>query len=288
MPVSPRTAPASVEPDKLRPYIFHGVSLDSQGTHAIGDCPFCGRDGKFSVDIGTGLWRCWVCQAGTANGGGNGLVFARLIHASASRDERYRSSFHAAVAADRRLLSPDTAAAWGMARAADGTWMIAGYGPDGKLDQVYRRVNGRLMPTPGIWTVGKAHALHLPETDFDPQRPNIVITEGPWDGMALWEVWPRDQTTNIIAVPGCTTWRDEWTELCRGKCVTLLFDSDHPHEAIPGSGRISRAGFDGMARIAKRLSGIAQSVRYLKWGDGGFDPSKPDGYDVRDHLCGGN
>lgn len=293
MPVSPRTAPGTSEPDRLRPYAFHGVSLapDPNGTHAVGDCPFCGREGKFSVEVCTGLWRCWVCQAGTVNGGGNGLVFARLVHEHAVRDERRRVPFHAAVAQDRRLLRPDTAMAWGLAPAADGTWLVPGYGPDGKLDQLYRRhmVGGKWVnqPTPGIWPEGKGHALHMAAADFDPERPNVIVCEGPWDGMALWEVMQsRESMVNVIAVPGCTTWRDEWTQMLRGKCVTLMFDSDHPREAVPGSGRISRAGYDGMQRVSKRLSGVAASVRYLKWGDGGFDPGKPTGYDVRDFLCG--
>ena len=82
MPVANRT-PTSAEPDRLRPYTFHGVHLFPNGAaagHAVGDCPFCGKEGKFSVDTGTGLWRCWVCGAGTAAGGGNGLVFVRLLY----------------------------------------------------------------------------------------------------------------------------------------------------------------------------------------------------------------
>jgi hypothetical protein len=269
-----------------------------RGSHAVGDCPFCGREGKFSVEIATGLWRCWGCGAGTEAGGGNGLVFVRLLYdraVSAALCDR-GASHAAAVAADRRLLSPDTVLAWGVVPAADGTWLVPGYGTDSKLDQVYRRARvrdkdqwvWRLLPTPGLWPEGRGHALHLPVGDFDLARPNIVICEGPWDGMALWEVWDqRAGSTNIVAVPGCNVWRDEWTELCRGKCVTLMFDSDHPRQALPGSDRVSRAGYDGMARVAKRLSGVAASVRYLKWGEEGWDASKPSGWDVRDHLTRG-
>ena len=293
MPTSPRSSgirPASTSVhDRLRPYVFHGVQLSVRGTHAVGDCLFCGREDKFSVEVATGLWRCWTCGGGTERGGGNGLGFVRLLYERASGANvggpNGLKAFQAGVAADRRLLSPAAVAAWGICPAADGTWLVPGYGVDSKLDQVYRRIRiqdkgewvWRLLPTPGIWPEGKVHALHLPIGNFDLARSNIFVCEGPWDGMALWEVWNgvTGPNTNIVAVPGCNVWRDEWTEMCRGKTITLMYDSDHP----PTLG-----GYNGMKRVAKRLSGIAASVRYINWGDGGFDPSKPSGYDVRDFL----
>lgn len=324
MPSSPRSRDAgsvrSTTPtDRTRPYTFHGISLTPRGSHAVGDCPFCGREGKFSVDVSTGLWRCFVCGAGTASGGGNALTFLRLLHecslprtpgnrdAIAGRNgvvghppgrngHRPANSgvddFLAAVASDRRLLSADTPAAWGVARSTiDGSWLVPGYGTDGKLDQLYRRSRlGReqkLLPTPGIWLEGKVHALHLPAGDFDPSRPNISVCEGPWDGMAMWEVVHPRPDCNVIAVPGCNVWRDEWTELCRGKHVTLWFDSDHPVKEALNQGRTVRPGLDGMCRVAKRLSGVAASVRFIRWGKEGYDPDRPTGWDVRDSLAQG-
>ena len=327
MPVSsrpPGIQPASTPAEAhLRPYAFHGVGLAVRGTHAVGDCPFCGREGKLAVAVADGLGRCLVCGTGGDRGGFNPLSFVRLLYERACPPAAQGSptpgrngtggpravpglqdaagaalgAFLAAVAADRRLLSPATAAAWGVRPCpVDGrTWLVPGYGPDGRLDQVYRRTRvqdkgewvWRLLPTPGIWPEGKVHALHLPAGDHDPARPDILVCEGPWDGMAFWEASraaPRAGSTNVIAVPGCNVWRDEWTEFCRGKNVTLMYDSDHPKEYTPG--HTSRAGYDGMRRVAKRLSGAAASVRYVSWGPEGFDPAKPSGWDVRDHLGG--
>ncbi len=293
MPVSQRTS-ANLAPEHffLRPYTFHGVDLSIQSTHAVGDCPFCGREGKFSVEVATGLWRCLVCGTGTAAGGGNGLVFTRMIYQNAASEATSDpgAKFRASVAADRRLLDHSTVSAWGVVEASDGTWLVPGYGTDGKLDQVYRRTRiqekdswvWRLLPTPGIWPEGKVHTLHMPVADFSPSCPKVVVCEGPWDGMALYELW-GDEDNNIVAVPGCNVWRDEWTEMCRGKQVILMFDSDHPREYVKG--RVSTAGYDGMVRVAKRLSGVAASVRWLRWGPDGYDPDKPSGWDVRDHMA---
>jgi hypothetical protein len=170
--------------------------------------------------------------------------------------------------------------------------LVPGYGTDGKLDQLYRRVrvldkgewSWVLMPTPGVWPEGRAHALHLPAADFDPACPDVYVCEGPWDGMALWEVVRGLALApcQVVAVPGCNVWRDEWTDFCQGKRVVLLYDNDHP-KALP-SGREYLPGRDGMRRAARMLSGAAASVRCVRWGPDGYDPDLPSGYDVRDLL----
>lgn len=293
MPIAARQTPLYAEPDALRPYTFHGCDLSVSSGQATGDCPFCFREGKFSVELVTTKFKCWSCGYGGEHGGGNATEFMRSIYRHAS--ERRDADFYDAVAADRRLSSHDTVAAWGIVKASDGTWLVPGYSPNGVLHQVYRRTRiqdkgvwvWRLLPTPGIWGPGKSHALHLPIDDFDPACTSVYICEGPWDGMALWEAAKGSSIApcQIVAVPGCNVWQDTWTEFCRGKNITLLFDSDHPREVIKGHS--SRAGYDGMVRIAKRLSGVAASVRWLRWGPDGYDPNKPSGWDVRDNLTSG-
>lgn len=302
MPVSRRSAAVSsaVDPSSadldchLRPYEHWRVDLSVRGPQAVGDCPFCGRDGKFSVEVETGLWRCWSCGGGQSSGGGNALTFLRAYYES--RRAATPPAFHAAVAADRGLLDLATPAVWGAAQDRDGSWLLAGYGFDPetrgpRLDQLYRREWVRdkwvLKPTPGVWEPGKAHALHLPAGDTDPECQTVYITEGPWDGMALWEAARGSALApcQVIAVPGCTTWRDEWTEWCRGKVVILLYDSDHPKEAWAG-GPVKCAGWDGMRRVVQRLSGVAAAVRVVRWGPDGYRPEAPSGWDVRDELRG--
>lgn len=71
--------------------------------------------------------------------------------------------------------------------------------------------------------------------------------------------------------------------MCHGKAVTILFDSDHPRKQ---GIRTFKPGYDGVVRIAGRLSGSAVSVIWLRWGKDGYDPSKKDGWDIRDALSG--
>lgn len=286
MPLANRTTQQEESPEGLRPYEFHGVELSIKGGHGVGDCPFCGKEGKFSVDIISSQWRCFICGGGTESGGGNALTFLRLLHATSVVTTT--PDFLADVVSDRKLLNLSTVSSWGVCKSPipPYSWLIPGYNIEGRLDQLYRRVwtskGYRLLPTPDIWPVGKSHALHLPVDDFKPDRHNVYVTEGPWDGMALWELDSLPDS-NIIAVPGCKTWQDEWTQLCKGKQVTLLYDSDHPRIY---NGQIWRDGYDGMQRVARKLSGYASQVRWLKWSADGYEPSKSSGYDVRDFLSG--
>lgn len=283
MPVSRRTTD---EPHPgLRPYIFHGLDLVVRGNQGVGDCPFCGGAGKFSVEAESGLWRCWSCGGGRPGGGGNALVFIRLCHAAAIAATT--SAWYAAVASDRRLASAATPRAWGMARAPVGdAWLVPGYAPDGQLWQLYRRAwlgdKWILLPTPGIHPAGAQHGLHMPTDAWGAKRPRVVVCEGPWDGMAWWEA-ERDADTNVAAVPGCNVWRDEWSAMLRDKVVILPYDNDHPRME---RGRVYTAGWDGVRRVVGRLVGYARECQVLQWGPDGYDPTLPDGYDVRDCLSG--
>ena len=292
--------------DCLRPFAFHGVDISIRGAEGVADCPMCGREGpKWYVSTDTSQWSCKVCGAS-----GNALTFLQQLwdrSDAATPNDALRL-----LAEDRGLLDQSTLVAWGACQSVvDRCWLVPGYDARGKLCQLYRRVrtmkkpgvwSNRLLPTPGVWPDGRVHALHMASMSFDATKPNLWLTEGPWDGMALWEVARQCKRgasgdleftgseassllhdTNVVSVPGCNVFNQDWLALCRGKVVTLMYDSDHPREH---NGIVSRAGYDGMRRVAKLLSGVATEVKWLKWSDDGYDPSLPSGYDVRDALRG--
>ncbi len=296
--------PAVIEAaDHLRVFEHHGVDLSNGDEQRNGDCPFCGK-AKFSVQADSGLWKCWVCSRS-----GNPLEFVRTLHtASVAATD---AGWYRKLADDRKLLYWETPRDWGASRSViDGTWQIAGYNVKGELTQLYRRIqvqssNGKwawvLMPTPGLWPERKAHGLHMVGAEWDSNKLNTYITEGPWDGMALWEVAKQAKRvnrpleyavsgaqsiladTNVIAVPGCGSWQDTWTDACRGKVVTLMYDNDHPREH---NGVTTMAGYDAMKRVTGLLAKAAKEVRCIVWGMSGFDSSLSNGCDVRDMLSG--
>lgn len=295
-------------PEQLEPYLFHKVALTwkSGDDNAVGDCPFCGKEGKFSILIRNGVWRCFVCDEGEDNGknakGGNSYIFLRKLHKlslESTTDEEYEE-----IREHRGLLSIESLKAWGVCRSIiDNTTMVPGFNSDGKLIQLYRyvRINGswKLLATKGL-----SHGLfgaHLYKADKDAND----LCEGPWDGMALWEVKRHAKyndvgsvirtgnvksslyaSTNILATPGCLNFSDKWCKLFANKDVSILYDNDHERNHPKTGSVIESPAFKGVKRVAGALLAAKVNARisYQKWGDKGFDPSLPNGMDVRDVL----
>lgn len=314
-------------PDGLRSYDFHGIALrvESRG-EAIGDCPFCGGEGKFTVNVETGQYKCWVCADGTDKGGGNATVFVR--HFWDVCDRATTTSDYDTLTADRGI---DFLAlnAWGIVRSTiTGDWLVPAYGADREMKQLYKYVRGAnrmlLLPTP---TLGSG--MFGLQT-WDKSKPKTFITEGPWDGAAMWQALEGSKVdggrtvstasktdnllseANVVAVPGCGAVGDplrRWAPLFSDKHVILCFDNDWPTwfcEACKvrwrgdgrpncgGCGRSARrgepAGYSASMRAARILTECPvppASIQWLRWSDGGdHSPAMPDGCDVRDILLG--
>lgn len=290
--------------DGTRPYKFHGVVLAAPNAsgQANGDCPFCGKEGKFTVAAESGLAQCKVCQAGSGRGGMNPVSFLRLLWESSTEKNLTATE---ELRAGRKLLSKAGLSTWGLVISPlSGEWLVPGYNPAGELCQLYRyaRFPGgkyRLLPTPGL-----AHQLHY-AAPFDASKPVVYVTEGPWDGLALWETLRLAKedgkrltltgavasslaaTAEVVSVPGCGVFPESWCSLFAGKVVTLCYDNDYPREHPPGSGKFTLAGFEATKRTAGILARSPTppaEIRYLSWGENGYDPSLPNGCDVRDFL----
>lgn len=295
-------------PDTIRPYTFHRVELDKNGGEWVGDCPFCGRERKFSVSEKTGQWRCFVCQEGTEKGGGGKYTFLQVLH-KLSEDATTNADYQK-FAAQRGLLHPETLIHWGVCRSAiDGTWLVPGYDAQGNLCQLYRyrylNNDGRyaLLLTPTC--KHRIHGVNL----FSQDKQNVYVTEGVWDGMALWETMqgskqdgetlaPTASNTanmladaNVLAIPTCTAFNGDWCDLFEGKDVTLMCDNDHPRKGPTGK-LLPPAALAGTQRIVKVIgetptSDNPETISWLAWGgDEGFDASLPSGTDIRDMLTG--
>lgn len=296
-------------PDALRPYRSHGIIFGRPSADQVeGDCPFCGREGKFAVNLKDGRWKCRVCAIGTEKGGGNSTTFVRLvwdmspIPTDAELEELRK---------DRKLVYPATLRAWGVKKSMlTKEWCIPGYNQDGAMVNLYQY---RYPPTKPGQPPAKKRTLMptatLPHGMFgrqlyDKDKPDLWIVEGPWDGMAAYEVLKaskkRDSgyeltgsegmsvysTTNVIAAPGVTSFPDRWGSVAAGKRVALMFDNDHPKEHPPGSGKTIRAGWDGMKYVTRVLANHEEKPSEVKYQTWGGDPQAfPHGHDVRDHLA---
>lgn len=290
-------------PAHVRAFEAHGLILTAlpASTQLKGDCPLCGREGKFFVNAESGLWDCKVCGAS-----GNPLTFLRqLCDAGGGSADDY-----AGLAQDRGLLYPETPQKWGFVRSpVTSEWLVPGYGPDGKVCQLYRytQIGGRmtLAATPGF-----GHGL-LGLEMFDPSRLDVFIGEGPWDGMALWEMMARVthhdggglsptsnaeasllSGANVLAVPACSVFFDGWRPLFAGKRLFFCYDNDHPRRHPKTGAEVEPAAYSATRRACDLLASAAEEDRpaalhFLRWGPQGYDLKRPSGYDVRDVLLVG-
>lgn len=268
----------------LQPFIFHGVDLTkrvdsgSGGNQAVGECPFCGKSDKFYVNCESGQWQCFSC----ALKGNIPSFLSQLWETSRGDGEEFSD-----LKTDRGLLRVETLQEWGVKKSLiTGEWLVPGYNHDKKLIQlyVYREIGGhkRLIPTKGL-----SHAIHGVNL-YDSKKPTLYVTEGAWDGMILWETLKLAKTknANVLAVPSANVFRESWLPLLKGKIVCLMYDSDHPRKREDGK-TVAPVGFSAVKNLTGMLmtsDSKPKEVRYLKWGENGYDPDNPSGYDVRDYL----
>lgn len=296
-----------VAKDYVKMYQFHGINVKAKEgkKEATAVCPVCGRDDKFTVDVASGKFQCFVCRMGNMREGGNIYTFLNILATESlgrTSDEEFEQ-----LRVHRKLTSIKTLKDWGVAKSfITDEWVLPAYNNDQKLNQLYKYTKD-ISRDKYIYyaTAGLSHSLfgtHL----FDHDKPTVYICEGPWDAMALYEVLRHarvDKDTggyaytertaeslytraNVIATPGCNVFMPIWSFLCKGKDVVILYDSDHPRkkdgkDIEPGS----IVGAKKVARTLKESGYEPKSIKFLKWGEEFFDPTKPSGYDLRDALA---
>lgn len=304
-------------PEKLRPYIFHGVQLywrEGDG-EAVGTCPWCGADPKFSVNIETGLWRCFICRKGNEgnHGGGNAITFLRMLWALSF--ERTPRKDYAELAAERRLAQPETLMEWQLARSvASREWLVPGFDSELRLQTLYKYVsNGKRklwMPTP---TIG--HYL-LGLNLWGKEKQDAFICEGLWDSSALWETIGAAKDTeqtfsltanravsllanaNVVGLPTCGSgFTEAYCELFAGKNVYLMCQNDHDKAICAGCKKAysrhdyqacpycratavteaiaESASYAGMRRVAQLLAGYRKPPAELNYLKWGTDGWSP-------------
>lgn len=293
-------------PETLQPYLFHGIDLNWQDgdKEALGACPFCGREDKFSVDIRTGQWKCFVCDTT-----GNAFTFLQKFWVICDK----ATTNYEELRVDRKLQYPDTLIQWGVVRSTlNNDWLIPGFNAEGKLQQLYRRAFVRerwcCLPTPKV-SQSKAnkegHRLHGVNL-HDSDNSTIYLCEGPWDGMVLWEMLRQVKQSedglsltanversllndaSVLAVPGCSVFLLSWLPLFACKVVNLMYDNDHPRNHPKTGKTVAPGALTAMKRVAGILSQAKKpptEINYLRWGEEhGYNTDLPHGYDIRDAL----
>lgn len=272
------------EHEKLRPFVFHGVTFRpfKQGAKdAIALCPFCHsiyegeqKTGKFNVRISTGQYQCWHCKES-----GNILTFLDRLHQLSLQQTTTHD--YKQLATDRRgvpwqLLRDSgtarryhpgahTTGSGGRAEGEGGAseWLLPQHTAHNSICNltVYRPgqvpLNTAGLPK-SLYGLGALNG-----------RGPVLIVEGWWDRLAALRLAKEAEAPgpiSVIGLPGFGEgcWKEEWTPLFRNRDLYLCGDND-------------TAGQEGNEHIFQKLAKTASTIHALQW-----PSTAPSGTDLRD------
>jgi hypothetical protein len=246
----------SVTPNPLITFEQFGFKLERENAdgHAVGRCPFCGKEGHFSINKNSPnkVWDCKRCGRG-----GGFLKFLKEIV-----DMATEAPDLSALAANRGL-KVSTLKEMGVGLIND-RYVIPVFSWDGATilnikiydGDSFRNTAGCTSAMYGLWMLPRK------DTAYD----TVYIAEGEWDAMALHEMLKTTKEKNyaVIGVPGAGTFKQEAVQYFIGKKVYLMYDND-------------LAGRNGSRKAVNMLSQVASKITELIW-----PKDTQDGFDVRD------
>lgn len=246
----------------LDPFIYHGViftEIPKTGSgQAKGECPFCGKDDHFYVDIVTSQWDCKRCLKS-----GNNITFMEQYHEkhleSTTKSDyklikKYRGSIVSATAYKNAEFAFRGDSVIFPVRSMTGRVQDLRVAQLDRQNNKFQKIRGTKGCKIGIWNIEEL-------VDPDKHHWDVWVCEGEWDGIALRYITRKlGLQVIIIATPG-TSLKKEYVPIFNNRKVTLLFDCD-------------KAGDIGMATIGlgepeKGKSGVlssnTKSIKYIRW-----------------------
>lgn len=122
------------------------------------------------------------------------------------------------------------------------------------------KLGERVMSTPGVQN-------GLYRLEQIKRSNNIFICEGEFDCLALQWLLQTTKTDGIVvAVPGVSTFKDDWVPCFKNKNVVVCYDKD-------------TAGEDGEHRVLEKIGNTVNSIKFLSWLE-----KFPKGYDINDFV----
>lgn len=211
----------------------------------VADCPFqdCKKPNHFFFNSTNGLFQCKKC-----NRSGNYYSFITEFHSHLkpfTTDEHYQF-----LETERGIPKEIFSIANWYRHPITERWYVPYYGANGLLNlgafdptNFNPKNRFRIFKSPGLDL--QLYKVHNTK-QFD---QDIIITEGEWDALAFYASFRamRKESPTILALPGATSWKEEWNLKFKGKYLTFYYDND-------------KGGQDGIALIHKRGKGLRYSI----------------------------
>ena len=233
-----------------------GFKLDHENSsgHAVGNCPFCGKAGHFSIkkDHPNKVWDCKRC----GRGGGFQKFLQMIVEVSTEKPDL-------SDLAEQRGLKEQTLLDAGVG-IMNGSYTVPVLSFDSKTvlnikiydGESFRNTAGCTAAMYGLWLIPKKDTMYQ----------TVYIAEGEWDALAIREMLEltKEKGSIVLGVPGAGTFKQEAVQYFIGKRVYTMYDND-------------LAGRNGTKKSVQMLSTVSSKIDVLEWPEGSTA-----GYDVRD------
>lgn len=239
------------------------VTGEPSGDNVRCDCPFCGKERHFFLNVRTGQWDCKVCAKE-----GNHFTFLQEI-ANHMEDYTLQHPDKWKTLAENRGLPVETFTEWPVVwNYLTNEWIFPVYSEKGTVRDVRRWAGRGIMSTDGCKV--QLFGMYLLAKANDLRKRRVWVCEGEWDGMALrWLLHKCGSGDIVVAVPGAMTFKQEWVAFFRDCDVIFVYDHD-------------KTGDDGSMKASRMLQQVTRRQRFVCWPE-----TKKNGWDTRDHIKDG-
>ncbi len=248
-----------IDQAKLKPFVNHGIIFEgTAGKQHYGDCPFCGKSGKFYVNRENSLWDCKRCGRQ-----GNQSAFLSEI-LGIYQDQLVEDKTQLRRLARDRRLPVQALSNSGIGKHGN-FYVLPVYNQHGYVQDLRMYKLGQKMRGTSGCTTGLLNLQKLMQT---PEDHPVYLCEGEWDTLAMeWMLEKLKLKGVAVGVPGANTFKQDWVPFMSRRKVYVTYDND-------------QAGEMGEHVVLKRLRGTAAGIYFVHW-----LPKFPTGYDLRDFIA---
>lgn len=241
--------------DPVKLFTFYGVHTYEgiENDHVKADCPFCGKERHFFINIKSLCWDCKVC--GIA---GNEYQF--LEHKFNSIFSRTKAENIQALATNRGL--PIEAFQDDKIGYENGRYYLPIYNEFNRLCNLSVYQFGKACinsPRIPVFPIGIQNLY-----DIDKGDAPIYLCEGYWDAIACRYLLSTLEKDGVaVGMPSAGSFKLGWIDYFHNKTVYVCYDND-------------KAGFDGSIKVKQYIDTVVKEIKYIHWPKG-----LATGYDLR-------
>lgn len=235
-------------------------------SESLGDCVFCGKTNKLSVNINNGLYRCFSAVCGKEGNATQFLWDWWSLQKEENESEGYASwKEHE----KERGIPIQIMLDCGIVMWDDHLYIpIFNQGGTEILNLMRFQPENPKVKIKGLHGVDRfLWGLQF----YHEQNKTNYLCEGEWDGIALWGQLQGSGGSgfNVFAAPGANIFKDDFCPLFKGKSNKVIFDND-------------AEGEKGTEKFLKKCGPSSKEVKVIKW-----LPKFPIKFDIRDFFKAG-